>query len=67
MLISFPFGGVYFIPCDCYCDVICDVQIWHPKKIQERSNKNLIIVFCIEFYDLIFNIYGHVEGNFEFL
>ena len=50
-LINYLFIGAYFIPCDCYCDVIYDVQILNQKKIQERNSKNLIIVFCVEFYD----------------
>ena len=31
-LINYLFIGVYFIPCDCYCDVIYCVQIWRPKE-----------------------------------
>ena len=31
-LINYLFIGVYFIPCDCHCDVIYGVYISHPKK-----------------------------------
>ena len=31
-LINYLFIGVYVIPCDCYCDVIFDVQTWHQKE-----------------------------------
>ena len=27
-----------FIPFDCHCDVIYDIQIWHPIENQERSS-----------------------------
>ena len=33
-LIYYLFIGVYFIPCDCYCDYIYDVQITY---VQDRS------------------------------
>ena len=35
-LINYLFIGVHFILCDCYCDVICDVQIWHRKKFRKK-------------------------------
>ena len=38
-LIDYLFSGVYFIPYDCYCDVIYDVQIWHSK---DQLKKNVI-------------------------
>ena len=31
-LINYLFIGVYFISCDCYCDVLNDVQIWLQKE-----------------------------------
>ena len=51
-LINYLLIGFYFTPCDCYYDVMNDVQIGIRIKIQERNCKKFILVFCIEFYDV---------------